>query len=58
MVPVNVVVVVVVFTLNRSFYPRTSSAVRPVSVLIILVDTNSVVTDSETEKKTNAKDSR
>ena len=47
---VVVVVVVVVFTLNRSFYP-TTSAVPPVSSLILHPrDTNSVVTDSETDK--------
>ena len=47
------VVVVVVFTLNRSFYP-TTSAIPPVSVVpdsSSLRDTNSVVTDSEMEKK-------
>ena len=45
-----VVVVVVVFTLHRSFYP-TTSAVHPVSFLILhRRDTNFVVTDSETEK--------
>ena len=42
-------VVGVVFTLNRSFYPATS-AVYPVSVPIHPTDTNSRVTDSETEK--------
>ena len=50
---VDVVVVVVVFTLNRSFYP-TTSAIPPVSVVpdsSSLRDTNSVVTDSEMEKK-------
>ena len=51
MVVVVVVVVVVVFTLNRFFYP-TTSAVPPVSFLILHPrDTNYVVTDSETEKK-------
>ena len=46
-----VVVVVVVFTLNRSFYP-TTSALPPVSFLIYPInrDTNYVVTDCCTEK--------
>ena len=50
-VVVVVVVVVVVFTLKRSFYP-TTSAVPPVSFLILhrREIQNSVVTDSETEK--------
>ena len=43
-------VVVVVFTLNRSFYP-TTSAVLPVSFLILhpreIPGTNYVVTDSQ-----------
>ena len=47
----------VVFTLNRSFYP--TSAVPPVSFLILHPrDTNYVVTEHETEKKPNAKQSR
>ena len=47
----SVVVVVVVFTLNRFFYAATS-AVPPVSFLILHLkrDTNYVVTDSEREK--------
>ena len=50
-----VVVVVVVFTLNRSLYP-TPSAVPPVSFLILHPrDTNSVVTESETEKNQTLK---
>ena len=49
--------VVAVFTLNRSMYPATS-AVPPVSFLILHPrDTNYVVTDSQTEKP-NAKESR
>ena len=46
-----VVVVVVVFTLNRSFYP-TTSALPPVSFLSYPInrDTNYVVTDCCTEK--------
>ena len=48
----------VVLTSNRSFYP-TTSAVPPVSFLIIHPrDTNSVVTDSATEKPSVAKESR
>ena len=46
-------VVVVVFTLNRPFYPTTSSAVPSVSFLILHpreIQINSVVTDSGTEK--------
>ena len=47
---VLVLVVVVVFTLNLSFYP-TTSALPPVSLLILHArDTNSSVTDSDTEK--------
>ena len=43
-------IVVVVFTLNRYFYP-TTSAVPPVSFLILHHrEINYVVTDSETEK--------
>ena len=47
----SIVVVVVVFTLNRSFYP-TTSALPPVSFLIYPInrDTNYVVTDCCTEK--------
>ena len=50
-----IAVVVVVFTLNRSFYP-TTSAIPPVSFLIlhpreILRSTNYVVTDSERKTK-------
>ena len=52
------VVVVVVFTFNRSFYP-TTSAVTPVSFLTLhlreMPGTNSVVTDSETEKPESRK---
>ena len=52
-----VVVVVVVFTLNRSLYP-TASAVPPVSFLILHPrDTKAVVTDNETEEP-NAKELR
>ena len=47
--------VVVVFTLNRSFCP-TTSAVPPMSFLILDPrDTNSVVTDNETEKNQTLK---
>ena len=51
-------VVVVVFTLNRPFYPTTSSAVPSVSFLILHpreIQINSVVTDSGTEKNQTLK---
>ena len=52
-----VVVVVVVFKLDRSFYP-TTSAVPPVSFLILHPrETQIMWSDSETEKS-NAKESR
>ena len=52
---VIVVVVVVVFTLNRSFYP-TTSAVPPVSFLILHPrDTRILWSDSETEKNQTPK---
>ena len=49
---------VVVFTLNRSFYP-TTSAVPPVSFLVLHPrDTKYVVTGSETEKPKAARECR
>ena len=60
LISVLTIFIVVVFTLNRTFYP-TTSAVPPVSFLILhpreMPGTNCVVTDSETEKP-NAKASR
>ena len=43
--PGGVVVAVVAFTLNRFFYPTTSSAVHPASVILLPRDTNYVVKD-------------
>ena len=54
-----VVVVVVVFTLNRPFYPSTS-AEPPVSFLVLHPSEikNDLMTDNETEKNQTVKDSR
>ena len=54
----NNIVVVVVFLLNRPFYPALS--VHPVSVLIPYPkrDTDSVVTDCETEEDQKMKNNR
>ena len=50
------VVIVVVFTLNRSFYQRHTSAVHPVSVLILHPRETKILwsqTETEKTKKSN-----